>query len=783
MAFARHEALTHACMTPAMRRKFLPALRRLLGWSLGLAGLGALVGLGAIGVVILRVAHEAPDVADVHALHGARPSVLLSADGRVLMSFRRIQRVPVPLERISPFVVKALIATEDQHFYEHHGIDLPRTLAAAWHTTQGDLQGGSTITQQLARNLFPQRIGRDRTLTRKLKELLTALRIERAWSKKQILEAYLNRAPFLYHVEGIEMAARTYFGRSAAQLDLLQSATLVGMLKGTAYYNPVLHPRRALARRNLVLARMVDQGWLTAERCAALSGAPLSVNLRLEPEIRDLAPHFAVRTRAWLFDWARRHDLDLYRDGLVVHSTIDARLQHLAERSVAQQVRALQAVADVEWATKRLKILSATSTAPYLAAQARVHAFEYFWATHPWLAATSAERSAKQRLEAGFVAIDPRTGEVKAWIGSRDYAIDQYDHVAQAQRQPGSTFKPFVYGAALQAGFSPYRSYLDWPVDIALPDGRVWQPTDMSEPSGEVMTMRDGLVHSMNTITAQVGQDVGVQRIASLARALGVDHSPLDTVPSLALGTSPVTLLEMVNAYASIARGGVARAPLTVTRIEDHDGRVLARFEAAPQRVMSRDAADDLVDIMRGVIDEGTGMRLRTQFGIRADVAGKTGTSQDNADGWFILMHPSLVVGAWVGFNDQRVTMRSDQWGQGGHDAILLVGDFFRRALDDGWVDARAQFPPAHTPAPGAAPPWWNDADGAESQDADDPVATEGDGVIVVGNKASVASGRPMGTASPKSEQDLARAMIGMGRDPATGMPVGSVTPMRPCCR
>ena len=308
----------------------------------------------------------------------------------------------------------------------------------------------------------------------------------------------------------------------------------------------------------------------------------------------------------------------------------------------------------------------------------------------------AALRSAKSRLEAGFVALDPLTGEIKAWVGSRDFQREQFDHVVKAARQPGSTFKPVVYGAALEKGLTPDHPYRDAVMSIKAGDGKMWRPTDMTGTTGNQMTMRDGLVFSKNTITAQVMQDVGLPGIISLAKALGINQSKLQSVPSLALGTSPVTLLEMVNAYATIAAQGEYRKPVFVTHITDRDGKEIARFSAAkPTRAMSQASAVTLIDMMRGVINRGTGTAIRNHFGISADVAGKTGTTQNNADGWFILMHPNLVAGAWVGFNDNRVNMRSSYWGQGGHNAVLLVGDFFRSALDSGKIDRAAQFPGA----------------------------------------------------------------------------------------
>jgi len=302
-------------------------------------------------------------------------------------------------------------------------------------------------------------------------------------------------------------------------------------------------------------------------------------------------------------------------------------------------------------------------------------------------------RADKTRLQAGFVAMDPATGHVKAWVGSRDFKTDQFDHVAQARRQPGSTFKAFVYGAALEQGMSPDKPFTDRAVEIPLPDGTVWRPSDLSEPTGRRMTAREGLIFSKNTITAQVMQEVGPKKTAELARSMGVNRSKLDEVPALALGTSPVTPLEMVSAYSTIAAIGEYRQPIYITRITDKNGNVLAQFAADNHRVMSEKTVGNLINMLRGAVDQGTGQAVRTQFGLRADVAGKTGTTQKNTDGWFILMHPRLVAGSWVGFNDSRVTMRSNYWGEGAHNALLVVGDFFQQTLASRLIDGGAEFP------------------------------------------------------------------------------------------
>jgi penicillin-binding protein 1A len=699
--------------------------RRALWIALGLS----VVLVAGFAAYATTVFWRTPTLHQLREVQAAHPSVVLSADGVTLTTFRRERQEPVPLDHISAHVVDALIDTEDHRFFEHHGIDWRRTVAALWHTAQGDTQGGSTLTQQLARNLFPDDIGRARSLHRKLKELFTALRIERVYSKQQIVESYLNTVPFLYNVVGIEMAARTYYGTSAAELDAQQAATLVGMLKGTHQYNPVRFPERAQKRRNLVLSQMVKRGHLSSAQYASLSTQPVQVELNRESEDLGVAPHFAAHARKWLTEWADANDHDLYADGLMIHSTLDTRLQAAATQAAEEHGQALQRVADVEWSAASVPVAS-SSTAAYAKSARLAQPFAHFWKKQPalleaamretpefrqrvaagaspeaalqalaadtaWLAKLKAR---KTRLETGLVAIDPATGEIKAWVASRDFGADQYDHVAQAQRQPGSTFKPFVYGAALEAGIGPQRTYVDEPVEVPLGNGRYWRPTDMSGFSGATMTLRDGLAYSKNTITAQVMREVGVSRVASLAQAMGVNLSKLDPVPSLALGTSPVTLLEMVSSYATIARQGQHQPPIFVTRIDDRNGHALASFGGAGRRAMSAEGAIELTDMMRGVITRGTGTLVRTRFGLTGDLAGKTGTTQNNTDGWFILMHPRLVAGAWVGFNDSRVTMRSNHWGQGGHNAILVVGDFFREVVKLGAVDAKAVFPPSRYP-------------------------------------------------------------------------------------
>lgn len=671
--------------------------------------------LGAVLLLLLlfplALVPFTPSVEDLKRAKTDTPARVLSADGKEIAAFRQINRDWVKLGQISPRVVEALIATEDHRFHQHGGIDLKRTAAAVLNTVGGDRQGGSTITQQLARNLFPEDIGRAPTMMRKLKEAVTALKIERSYSKEEILETYLNTVPFLYNAHGIEMAARTYFDRPASQLNVLQSATLIGMLKGTSYYNPVLNPERAVQRRNIVMAQMVKHQKLSKAEYEELKKAPLRVNFERQTESLGPAPHLTQQLRRWLIEWADRHSYNIYADGLVVHTTIDSRLQDMAVQAVGRHADRLQTSADSAWSPrvfqadkKLLQAMVRDSAAYKKARETGMSDDEAVRHVQSDPAALEQLRKDKTRLEAGFLALEPRSGQVRAWVGSRDFAIDQFDHVQQARRQPGSTFKPFVYGAAFEQGIRASETFIDQPVEIPLgPGGGVWRPTDVGAPSWMPMSLRDGLSYSKNTITAQLMQRVGPAAVATLARSMGVRQSKLEQVPSLALGTSPVTLREMVTAYSTLANDGRYVEPVLVTKVEDKNGMVLERFAPAPpEQAMSGAAAITLLDALRGAIDRGTGTAIRQRFGIQGDVAGKTGTTQDNTDGWFILMHPQLVAGAWVGFNDNRITM-GDQWGPGARSALPMVGDFYQQAFKARLIDADMRFGTV-PPEPLAAP-------------------------------------------------------------------------------
>ena len=693
------------------------------------------MGLGAL-LAAVYVRMEVPNLAHLQA--GIHPNlglatIVYTADEQELTRYYRQNRTWVSYAHLSPRIIEALIATEDHRFYAHSGVDWFRLASSTWKTLWGDRQGGSTLTMQLVRNYFPD-IARAPALERKLYEVTTALKIERVYRKNEILEMYLNTVPFGYQTYGIETAAQTYFNKSASALNVVESATLVGMLKAITRYNPVRNPARSIQRRNVVLRQMLKNGTFALADFERWLREPLALDFQFKTTATGPAPHFAEYTRSWLEDWAAQKGYDLYADGLKVYTTLDTRLQGLAEAAVAEQMRGLQAVAAYEWSRRRPALLAGTPAAYKRALDAgRFEPFAYFRRSQQAIIDQHARQTERYRqalrqgatdadalhalrnndafidslctdltrLETGLVALDPASGRVLAWVGGSDFAQDQYDKVALARRQPGSTFKPFVYAAALERGYSPLDERIDSVRTYqTLGPDKTWTPTNAGgTATGDTLTLRDGLALSKNTITAQLMHEIGPNWVAHTARRMGI-RSPLAEVPSLALGTSEVSLLELVSAYGPLANQGQYHEPIFVTRIEDRNGRPLATFASKTREAISPYTAYDIVEMMRAVVEEGTGGRIRSVFGINADVAGKTGTTQNSADGWFVLLHPNLAVGSWVGFNDRQVTFRSNFWGQGGHNALYVVGDFFRRVLKTDPAQAKARFaiPAGYTP-------------------------------------------------------------------------------------
>ncbi|GAB5536131.1 MAG: transglycosylase domain-containing protein [Rubricoccaceae bacterium] len=660
-----------------------------------------LIGGLAIGVYAYTLLPQMPDAYELARATQAQPSIVYAANGEPLTQFEPAFQEWVPLDSIPIHVVDALLATEDRKFYRHNGVDYTRTVAALWNTFTGRREGGSTITQQLARNLFPDAIGNAGTAERKIKEALASYTIERDHTKREILEAYLNTVPFLYNAHGLEMAARTYFGSSAGELTVAQGATLVAMLKGPSEYNPVRNPEAALRRRNLVLRQMAATHVLATSDAAAARSEPLGVELQRQPGRYSAAPHFTDAVRRQLEAWAAPRGYDVDRDGLIVRTTLDPAMQRAAVEAVEERAVRLDATARREWSRgpPRAALNAALQTTrAYDRLRQTLSAEDALAAVRGNRDLVDSVRAMVVRPEAALVALDPESGAVRAYVGSRDYRLDEYDHAGVALRQPGSTFKAFVFAGALQRGYGPSDEVDGRNVSIDLGGGDVWSPTG-GRSSG---TLEDGLVFSKNAVTARLTQEMGPERVALTARMMGVT-SRLDPVPSIGLGTSPVTLLEMVGAYGTIANDGIRRDPLLITRIETQNGTVLETFGGPGRQALTRRDARTLLDMMRGVVDRGTARDLRT-LGATGDLAGKTGTTQRYVDGWFIGMRPGLVVGSWVGFNDQRVRFRSKATGEGSKTALPVVAAFLKR-VQDALPNRRFPDPPGWGRAYGAVAP------------------------------------------------------------------------------
>ena len=671
---------------------------------------------------MLYLAQDIPSLKQIENPEFSYASVAYTADGHELARYGHENRTWVPLDSISIHVRQALIATEDHRFYSHWGINLFRMTSAVSQSVLGklglpfDRQGGSTVTQQLARNLYNEQIGFEVSAERKLKEMVTAVRLEQRYAKDEIAEMYLNTVPFLYNAYGVEAAARTYFNKSSSDLDLLESATLIGMLKGPSRYNPVRNPERSKNRRNTVLQRMISEGWLDKDTYEVVRDSLTKTDLRRTADVTDsFAPYFAEQVRQWVEKWAKENDIDMYVSGLRIETTLDSRLQSAAQNSVTSTLNNLQAVVNCEWSSSSNTPLKyGTDIARYLTDPCHAdptNHWAYFWQRESKLlndyikgsaryerlvnggknerdaleelqqntTFVDSLKSTKSRLETGFVAMDPTNGYIKVWIGGRDLSTDWNDHVGKTKRQPGSIFKPFVYAFAIESGYSPDYELQDsvFCHQNEFTGGENYCPGNFGSSSGEWVTLREGLAKSINTVTVQLMSEVNPINVVDLAEKMGI-KSELEPVLALSLGTSDITLLESVNAYSTWANQGVRTDPVMVTRILDETGQVLYEYQPRQKVSISKETAIVTTDVLRGVINHGTGIRIRNGYKLYGyDFAGKTGTTQGGADGWFILMHPELVTGAWVGFNDRRMSFRSNYWGQGAHNALFVVGEFF----------------------------------------------------------------------------------------------------------
>ncbi|MCB0837360.1 MAG: PBP1A family penicillin-binding protein [Bacteroidetes bacterium] len=689
---------------------------------LSLVGIVALFSL----VFLIYVSTDLPPMDLIENPDSDLSTQLISADGEVLQKYySRENRVNVKLNQVSEHVVNALIATEDARFYGHSGVD-PKSFFSilVGYLRSREVRGGSTITMQLSRNLYDEVGQQNSTLVRKVKEYLVSAYIERRFTKQEIMEAYLNTVNIYGTSYGIETTANRLFDKTAKDLTVEEAAMIVGMLKGQGVYNPFRYPERTQNRRNTILDQMVKYGVLDGEKINVDSIKQIPITSALTDQeqvhIKGLAPYFREYVRSELTKWCNSHKKEdgstynIYTDGLRVYTTLDSRMQKHAEAAVREHMTQLQKDFDrVE--AKGSRILDKD---PSILLDIKRTSDRYIRARKAGKSDTDIEKEFRKKvpmtvfswdgpidtmmtpydslryyvrlLETGMISIDPTNGHVKAWVGGIDYKYFKYDHVAKSRRQVGSTFKPFVYGAAVEAGFKPCDIELNQPVVFENPGGQRWVPKNSGGEIGGKMTLKHALANSVNLVTARLMKKLGPHTVATFAHRMGI-KTELDEVPSLCLGTTDLTVMELTSAYSTFANYGNQIDPIMITRIEDRSGNVLASFEPQPKKEISAEDAYLIIELLKGVVNQGTAQRLRFRYDFKNEIGGKTGTTQNQSDGWFMGVTPNLVTGVWVGGSDRRIRFRSISYGQGANMALPVWALYMKAVYADGQIGLPAE--------------------------------------------------------------------------------------------
>lgn len=668
---------------------------------------------------------------------------ILSADGETLGKYYlNDNRTPVSYKELPKHLVEALVATEDERFYDHSGIDARSTLRAFYY--MGKNGGGSTISQQLAKLLFTENASKDiwERITQKIKEWVIATRLEKNYTKEEIIAMYFNIYDFGHYGDGIRSASRIYFGKEPKELDIQESAVLVGMFKNSSLYNPIRNPEGVTNRRNVVFGQMYKNGYITKEEKDTLQKLPLEINFTPESHKEGSATYFREYLRSWLKDWIDENPKEddtkynMYLDGLTVYTTIDSRMQKYAEEAVSDHMKRLQAEFFVQNTKKR------NPTAPFLDIEradvqriyeraakqserwrhmkfdlkkeekeirasfdkkAAMKIFSWEREIDTIMTPMDSIKYYKHFLRTGMMSMEPQTGHVKVWVGGINYKHFQYDQVRQGARQAGSTFKPFVYATAIdQLHLSPCDSLPDVLHCIEAHkygNEEPWCPKNSDgKYSAEMMTLKHALANSVNSITARLMDQVGPETVAGLVKKLGV-NAEIPPVPSIALGTPDITVYEMVGAYGTFVNQGVYVKPVTVTRIEDKNGTILYEYVPETKDVMSQEVAYTTVKLMEGVTHGGSGTRLRHTFAVNKPeykevitgypykftnpIAGKTGTTQNQSDGWFMGMVPNLVTGVWVGGEERATHFKSITYGQGASMALPIWALYMKKCYEN----------------------------------------------------------------------------------------------------
>jgi len=689
----------------------------------------------AVDMNLLWLFGKSPSMENVMHPDTYYASYLYSADGEEIGKYFDENRTPVKYDSINPEFFTVLIDTEDERYYSHHGIDFAGLFAAAKDMIlHGRARGASTLTQQLVKNMFRIRTNSEYTtgllgyipgvklLIMKSKEWILATKIEMFYDKKQILEMYANTVDFGSNAYGIKTAAKTYFSTTPAQLKVQESAVLVGLLKATSTYNPRINPKNSLSRRNVVLQNMVNCGDLSQPACDSLQALPIELHYNVENAYSGKALYFRQAVAQELAEWCRENNKDLDRDGLRIYTTIDMRMQRLAEEAVTERMRIVQQQFNRHWGRQDCWVDDSYRTIPnfvedkaqntvtyrnllarypndldsvnyYMNLPHRVHLFDYDNdSLYVEMSSMDSIRYMLHFMHAGFIAMEPETGHVKAWVGDVDFDTWKYDKVT-AMHQPGSTFKLFVYTAAMERGMTPCTRRLDGYIDTMVYNEQKgelehWRPTNANGRFTNMqMTLRQAFAQSINSVSVRVGNEVGISTVAQVARDMGI-HSPLHEKPALSLGASDVNLVELTNAYCTVVNDGMAHEPVLVTRILDHTGQEIYKAPITDRRAIKYRSAFLMRQmLLAGRTDAGgTSMALNgfiTPPLYDTDFGGKTGTSNRHADAWFVGVTPRLVCGAWVGGEYRQIHFRTGQLGQGSRTALPICGLFFQKVLSD----------------------------------------------------------------------------------------------------
>ncbi len=629
-------------------------------------------------------------------------SVVFDVNGKQLGKFYVQDRSAVEYANISSKLINGLIATEDQRFFEHQGIDLRslgRVVVKSILLQKGSSGGGSTLTQQLVKNLFPRKNYKAFYYPiNKMRELITAYNLEQIYSKEELLELYLNTVSFGEDVYGVESASKRYFNVSAKDLNQQQAAILVGMLKATTSYNPVRHPEASLKRRNLVLSQMVKQEMLTQAECDSLQNLPLETDYQ-KPRGK-LAPYFLAtirkKAKAFLEEYNSEHDTDLLlrKSGIKIYTTLDANMQNYAEQAMRTHMEKLQALFDKHWngtlwasnqnlLKKEINKIANGRSKEELNMAANKVVFDWPTDKSVVISPIDSLKHHLAQLQAGFLAIQPSNGAIKAWVGGIDYSYYPYDHVAEsAKRQVGSTFKPLVYATALENKVSPCTYFKAEQQAFEVKEGEWKTANDHGNYEGKY-SMEGALEESVNTVAVNLLNKVGISTTIDQARKMGI-RSAMPEVPSLALGVASISIQEMVAAYCTFVNGGYQVRPHAILRIEDKDGNILYEYKETTQaRALSAKTAAQMTKLLEGVVDDGTGKSIRTRYKLTNPMGGKTGTTQGNADGWFMAITPKLVSGTWVGGIYPAIRFRDTSLGQGATMALPIWAKFYQQMNAD----------------------------------------------------------------------------------------------------